>query len=184
MGNHDLAAVGELSLDSFNDYAAAANRWTADALDETGGDTCWDSREPWRLTSSRWAHGSPRDPIWEYVVSPRVAAANFNYFDTYRCLVGHSHVPFICRPDERAGALFMRPPFGTPYPLEEDRFIINPGSVGQPRDRDARASYAVYDSDGETLTHYRVEYDIPTTQDKMRSAGLPAFLIDRLAYGQ
>ena len=184
VGNHDLAAIGELSLDSFNDYAAAANRWTADALDDDRRRYLSGQPRTLEIDEFTLAHGSPRDPIWEYVVSPRAAAANFNYFDTYRCLVGHSHVPFICRPDERAGALFMRPPFGTPYPLEDDRFIINPGSVGQPRDRDARASYAVYDSDGETLTHYRVEYDIPTTQDKMRSVGLPAFLIDRLAYGQ
>jgi diadenosine tetraphosphatase ApaH/serine/threonine PP2A family protein phosphatase len=73
--------------------------------------------------------------------------------------------------------------YGTPYPLEDQRLIVNPGGVGQPRDGDPRAAYAVYDSDDETVTHFRVEYDIVLTQQKMRSYGLPEFLIERLAVG-
>ena len=183
-GNHDLASIGKLSLEAFNDYAAAANSWTAEVLDPDRMDFLGDQPLSLEIDEFTIVHGSPRDPIWEYVVSERTAVACFNHFDTYWCLVGHSHVPFICRMSEdRRSARFFSPLYGAPYPLEEQRLIVNPGSVGQPRDEDSRAAYAVYDSDDETVTHYRVEYDISTTQQKMRSHGLPQFLIDRLAVG-
>ena len=183
-GNHDLASIGKLSLEAFNDYAAAANSWTAEVLDPDRMDFLGDQPLSLEIDEFTIVHGSPRDPIWEYVVSERTAVACFNHFDTYWCLVGHSHVPFICRMSEdRRSARFLAPLYGAPYPLEEKRLIVNPGSVGQPRDEDSRAAYAVYDSDDETVTHYRVEYDISATQQKMRSHGLPQFLIDRLAVG-
>ncbi len=183
-GNHDLASIGKLSLEAFNDYAAAANSWTAEVLDPDRMDFLGDQPLSLEIDEFTIVHGSPRDPIWEYVVSERTAVACFNHFDTYWCLVGHSHVPFICRMSEdRRSARFLAPLYGAPYPLEEQRLIVNPGSVGQPRDEDSRAAYAVYDSDDETVTHYRVEYDFSTTQQKMRSHGLPQFLIDRLAVG-
>ncbi len=184
IGNHDLASVGKLSLDAFNPYAAAANEWTATALDSDR--RRYLAGQPLLLEIDEFTlvHGSPRDPIWEYVVSARAAIAGFNHFDTYWCLVGHSHVPFICRADERRGAVFMNPPVGGGYDLDENRLIINPGSVGQPRDGNPNASYALYDSDGRTISHHRVSYDISATQDKMRAHGLPDFLIDRLAQGR
>ena len=133
-------------------------------------------------------HGSPRDPIWEYVVSERAALACFHHFDTYRCLLGHSHIPFVCRMEDLDGrrrARFSAPPdYDSPYDLGDQPLIINPGSVGQPRDGDPRASYAVYNSEANTLTHRRVAYDIPAVQRKMRSRGLPGFLADRLALGR
>ena len=183
-GNHDLACVGRLSLEAFNQHAADANTWTGYVLDE--GRANFLREQPLRLEIDEFTivHGSPRDPIWEYVVSERAAVACFNHFDTYWCLVGHSHIPFICRMSEdRMGARFFSPLYGTPYPLEDQRLIVNPGGVGQPRDGDPRAAYAVYDSDDETVTHFRVEYDIVLTQQKMRSYGLPEFLIERLAVG-
>ena len=183
-GNHDLASVGKLSLDAFNPYAAAANRWTAGVLDAERRSYLADQPLTLEIEEFTLAHGSPRDPIWEYVISVRAAVASFNHFDTYWCLVGHSHVPFICRPDPSRGAIFMNPPLGGSYDLGEERLIINPGSVGQPRDGDPSASYAIYDSDEESVTHRRVLYDVDATQSKMRSHGLPDFLIDRLAEGR
>ena len=183
-GNHDLASVGKLSLEAFNPYAAAANTWTAGVLDAARRQYLADQPLTLEIDEFTLAHGSPRDPIWEYVVSARAAMANFNHFDTYWCLVGHSHVPFICRSDSQRGAVFMNPPLGGGYDLGEERLIINPGSVGQPRDGDPTASYAVYDSEEKSISHHRVIYDISTTQDKMRSHGLPDFLVDRLAQGR
>ena len=183
-GNHDLASVGKLSLEAFNPYAAAANTWTAGVLDEDRRQYLVGQPLTLEIDEFTLAHGSPRDPIWEYVISVRAAIASFNHFETYWCLVGHSHVPFICRPDTQRGAVFMSPPLGGSFDLGEERLIINPGSVGQPRDGDPSASYAMYDSVEKTVSHRRVIYDISATQDKMRLHGLPDFLIDRLAQGR
>ena len=184
-GNHDLASVGKLSLEAFNEHAAAANTWTSEVLDSDRIQFLHDQPLSLEIDEFTIVHGSPRDPIWEYVVSERAAVACFNHFDTYWCLVGHSHIPFICRlSEDRKGARFFSPLYEAPYPLEDQRLIVNPGGVGQPRDGDPRAAYAVYDSDEKTVTHYRVEYDISNTQRKMRLHGLPQFLIDRLAVGQ
>ena len=182
-GNHDLASIGKLSLEAFNAHAAAANRWTATQLTEDQAAYLEGLSYKLELDEFTVVHGSPRDPIWEYVVSVPAAVASFMHFETYRCLVGHSHIPFICRPSED-GAEFVDFPLDTPVVLGNDRLIINPGGVGQPRDADPRASYAVYDSDANAVYHYRVEYDIPATQEKMRQHELPRYLVERLAYGR
>ncbi len=184
-GNHDLACVGRLSLEAFNQYAAAANIWTGQVLDQERREFLGDQPLKLEIDEFTIVHGSPRDPIWEYVVSERAAVACFNHFDTYWCLVGHSHIPFICRMSEdQSGVRFFAPLYGTPYSLADQRLIVNPGGLGQPRDGDPRAAYAVYDSGEDTITHYRIEYDFAATQEKMRSHGLPEFLISRLALGQ
>ena len=182
-GNHDLASIGELSLEAFNSHAAAANRWTAKQLTKDQFDFLGEMPLKLEVEEFTFAHGSPRDPVWEYVVSVSSAVASFLHFDTQRCLVGHSHIPFICRPSED-GAVFLEFPLDTPIAVGDDRMIINPGGVGQPRDSDPRASYAIYDSGASTITHHRVEYDIPKTQEKMRKSELPDFLAERLAYGR
>ena len=182
-GNHDLATVGKLSLEAFNVYATEAVRWTIPQLSEdhlgylSGLPISFESED---FTA---VHGSPRDPVWEYVVSPAAAIASFQHFKTSRCLVGHSHLPFICRPQEN-GAVFLEFPVDRPVVLGKDRVIINPGGVGQPRDGDPKASYAIYDTDDGSITHQRAEYDIPTTQEKMAERGLPKYLADRLAHGR
>ena len=129
------------------------------------------------------AHGSPRDPVWEYVVTPWSAAANFRYFRTDRCLVGHSHIPFICRPSDDS-AVFGPFPLDEAVPLDAGRAIVNPGGLGQPRDGDPRTTYAVYDADAGAVYHHRVEYDIRKTQEKIVERGLPLFLALRLAEGR
>ena len=182
-GNHDLAAVGRLSLEGFNDHAAAANRWTAQQLRKDQVEYLFNLPLKIELYDFTLVHGSPRDPIWEYVVSSDIANISFMHFDTNWCIVGHSHIPFVCRPAEN-DVKWSSFPIDSPVLLNPDRMIINPGGVGQPRDGDPRASYVVYDSEVSSLMHCRVEYDIPKTQEKMRQQGLSKFLINRLSLGK
>ena len=182
-GNHDLAAVGKISLADFTPYAAEASRWTATQLSHEHSDQLAnlplrEERAPFTLV-----HGSPRDPVWEYVIYPDVAQACFDHFTTPYCLVGHSHIPFICRRGQRVAELADAPP-GSPVPLGEERLIVNPGGVGQPRDGDPRASYAIYHTEENSLEFRRVPYDLVATQRKMRLAGLPEYLEERLQYGR
>ena len=181
-GNHDYAAAGLIDASDFNGAALAAIRWTAEQLDADeksflSGLPTVSLQPPFTLV-----HGSLRAPIVEYLLHPSQALATFELLTTPYCLVGHSHQPFICR-ELRPAPMFFPLPEVEPSPLGEWRCIVNPGSVGQPRDRDTRASYAVFDSDGSAIEHYRVEYDIAATQAKMQNAGLPQYLIDRLSYG-
>ncbi len=182
-GNHDLAAVGKLGLQKFNMHAAAAARWTTEQLTEEHVDFL--AQLPIRLEVHDFTlvHGSPRDPVWEYVITAASASANFSLFDTKRCIVGHSHIPFVCAPNGES-AQFFDFPVDLPVRLMDAKLIINPGSVGQPRDGLPTASYALYDSEKQTVTHYRVAYDIAATQQRMTEHNLPQYLIDRLSRGR
>ena len=184
IGNHDLAVIGNIPLDAFNPYAAAANRWNASRITQDQADYLAQLPLTLELDEFTLVHGSPRDPVWEYVVTVQAAVASFTHFDTYWCALGHSHMPFVCCPTTDGGAAFLQFPEDKPLALSSDRLIINPGSVGQPRDGDPRASYAIYDADASTITHHRAEYDIAATQRKMTRHALPQYLIDRLALGR
>ena len=130
-------------------------------------------------------HASPRDPIWEYILYPSVALANFEHFATPFCLVGHTHVPALHVMVQGENKLrLLAPTFGTGMSLKANwRVILNPGSVGQPRDNDRRAAYALLDTDSGVWEPRRVDYMIEVTQNRMRQAGLPERLINRLAFG-
>jgi diadenosine tetraphosphatase ApaH/serine/threonine PP2A family protein phosphatase len=129
------------------------------------------------------AHGSPAEPLLEYVVSTGVAAKNFEFFTTPYCLVGHTHAPLAFKQVGVAcSSIALSPNIG--LVLGAHRMIVNPGGVGQPRDGDPRASYAIYDSEGCVLRLHRIEYDIDATQDKMIKAGLPMSLVSRLQEGR
>ena len=182
-GNHDLAAIGKLSLERFNSYAAAANRWTAAQLTREQADYIGELPLILEIDEFTLAHGSPRDPIWEYLTTVDAAIACFTHIDTYWCLVGHSHVPFLCIP-RADGAAFIAFPQGRVIQLDDGALIVNPGSVGQPRDGDPRASYVIYDDGSQTMAHRRVAYDIGSTQEKMRRHALPEYLVERLAVGR
>ena len=184
IGNHDLAVIGKIPLDAFNPYAAAANRWNSSRITQGQADYLAELPLTLELDEFTLVHGSPRDPVWEYVVTVQAAVASFTHFDTYWCALGHSHMPFVCCPTPDGGAAFLKFPEDKPLALSSDRLIINPGSVGQPRDGDPRASYVLYDADASTITHHRAEYDIPATQRKMTRHTLPQYLIDRLALGR
>lgn len=134
-------------------------------------------------------HASPRHPVWEYVYNATIAHENFDYFGTPYCLVGHTHVPRVYRMvlDAETGhqhCTAHAPVLDLDIGLRGDqRLILNPGSVGQPRDKDPRAAYALLDTELETWRFRRVRYDFEVTQSQMRQAGLPERLIARLAYG-
>ncbi len=182
-GNHDLAAVGKIGLEKFNMYAAAAARWTMTQLTSEHIDFLGELPLRLEFHDFTLVHGSPRDPVWEYVITAAAATASFSHFNTKRCLVGHSHVPFLCAP-EGESALFFDFPVDLPVRMRDARLIINPGSVGQPRDGLPTASYAIFDSEEQTVTHYRTEYDIAATQRRMTEQKLPQYLINRLARGR
>ncbi len=183
-GNHDLAAVGKIDPEGlFNAHALAAIRWTT--LNISYEDYSYLLGLPNRLEVDDFTlvHGSPKEPYWlEYVITSEIATASFELFETQRCLVGHSHKSFICRP-KGDSATFDEFPVDQSIPLGNERMIINPGAVGQPRDRDPKASYVIYDSDAGTVTHHRSEYDVELTQAKMEENKLPPELSMRLAYG-
>ncbi len=182
-GNHDWAALGKIPLEDFNRDAQRASLWTRDQL--TPESVSYLEKQPEIRVEGNFtlAHGSPRHPIWEYIHLPSVAAANFAYFETPYCLVGHSHIPVIFRALDEHRADMIFPSLDVPLVLDERRLIINPGSVGQPRDGDPRASYLLLDEEAGTIQFYRVEYLIGRTQTRMMEAGLPPRLAARLAFG-
>ena len=183
MGNHDGAAVGLVEVAWFNDAAAVAIEWTAEVLTAESREylaALPQRRVEGSLTS---VHGSPRDPIWEYVTSAAVAAASMGAFETRICLFGHTHFPMVYAQDDDG----MRETIGTPGPataLPGGRLMLNPGSVGQPRDGDPASAYLLVDLDAQTLEFRRVPYDIERTQALMREARLPTWLAERLSHGR
>jgi diadenosine tetraphosphatase ApaH/serine/threonine PP2A family protein phosphatase len=182
-GNHDAAVLGKVSVADFNAAAQQAVLWTREQL--TAGSRQFLAQRPSSLVADgefTLAHGSPRDPIWEYIIDTGVARANFACFETPVCLVGHTHVPAVFAVGGDGRVHLLR--HGTRLALRgEQRYIVNPGSVGQPRDGDPRAAYAVFDSEQGVLEFRRVAYDIAETQQRMRAARLPARLVERLDYG-
>ncbi len=181
-GNHDWAAIGKLDTSAFNPDAAAASQWTAAALKKEDVDYLAGLPLTLRLGDFTLAHGSPREPIWEYVLSAQAARANFGCFDSRFCLIGHSHSPLLFELDSGNSCRLHQLPEQLSLKTE-CRFIINCGSVGQPRDGDPRASYAIIDTDQDSLWHYRVKYDFKVTQEKILDAGLPVHLASRLSVG-
>ena len=185
-GNHDWAVLDKVDLEEFNPDARRAAEWTRAQL--TPANMEWLHRLPERVPTQAekftLVHGSPRYPIWEYVLTAAVARINFDFFDTHTCLVGHTHQPVIYRYDVSTySASAESLPEHTPIDLAPDRMMINPGSVGQPRDGDPRSAFAILDLDEMTITHHRIEYDIQATQQQMEKFDLPLRLITRLSYG-
>jgi predicted phosphodiesterase len=183
-GNHDWGAIGKIDIEDFNPEAAFACRWNGQQLDEH--DVAYLAGLPLTVSEGDFtlAHGSPREPIWEYLVSTYSAKVSFDYFNSNFCLVGHSHVPLVFELVEESGeCLLHQPVAGEVLNLGERRLIINPGGVGQPRDGDPRASYAIYDSERNVIRHHRVPYEISLTQQRMIERGLPRRLATRLSYG-
>ena len=181
-GNHDSAAIGALDTDAFNDDARAAVEWTADRISAETRD--WLAALPLHAVNEPFTlvHGSPRDPTWEYVYTAGVARANLPLFDTTHCLVGHTHVPLFFR--QRSGKVEgVNVKGDMTYALGGERLMINPGSVGQPRDADPRASALLIDTDAGTLDWHRVAYPIERVQELMAQAGLPGRLAARLQFG-
>jgi diadenosine tetraphosphatase ApaH/serine/threonine PP2A family protein phosphatase len=183
-GNHDWAALGRMDLNEFNPDARAAAVWTNRQLSARVR-AHLDTLSP-RLDLAgegvTLAHGSPRHPIWEYVLDAGTADDNFQAFDAPLGLCGHTHVPAVF--DQALDGTERRP-----YALDQrfepglGRRLVNPGSVGQPRDGDPRASYLLLEPGTWAFTFHRVAYDLEAVQTKILAAGLPHRLAARLAYG-
>lgn len=181
-GNHDAAALGGPEIDWFNPDARRAMEWTRTAI--SAQTRAWLAAQPTsRVDGDRTlVHGSPREPLWEYVTSIPVARANLAALATRIGLHGHTHLPMAWL--EEDGAIeVVSPGHGSVLELRGRRALVNPGSVGQPRDGDPRAAFLVFDTVADTATWYRVGYDIPAVQKAMRAEGLPAALVSRLEFG-
>jgi len=183
MGNHDAAVVNSQDIDRLNEEASHIIYWTKREISRENQEFLSHLPETVTTIWATLAHGSPRSPTWEYVIDQMTALVNFAYFDTQLALVGHSHLPlaFVVNPDgEKITRTLLQP--GTILNIES-RAILNPGSVGQPRDHDPRASYGILDPEAKTWEIHRVAYDIKKTQAAVKKAGLPNKLCKRLAEG-
>jgi diadenosine tetraphosphatase ApaH/serine/threonine PP2A family protein phosphatase len=181
-GNHDLAAIGGLDIVDFSGDAGVAARWTEGVLGQDEADWLRSLLPLGERQGVELFHGSPRDPVWDYVLTEQVALISILETTAPLILVGHSHVPLALGWDGDAltGGLA---PEGTAVELAGKRWLVNPGSVGQPRDGDPRAAWALVDNEGGRVTFRRVPYAIERTQTEIREQKLPEPLALRLAHG-
>ena len=183
MGNHEYAALGLEDTDDYNPAAQKSAIWTRAQLSDSEKAVISRFEMSRSVNDVFLVHASPYQPKdWHYVLNAEAALEGFEYLDERLCFVGHSHVPQIYAEREndlprcQVGHDFM--------PDEESRYIVNVGSVGQPRDNDPRACYVTFDTDEYEVLYHRVGYDVETTQDKMTQANLPRMLIARLSMGK
>ena len=182
-GNHDEAVSGKIEITSFNNDARLAVLWTRSVIEPHHVEYLNGLTSHTIENSVYLVHGSPRQPIWEYIIDTRTALINFDHFDTPYCFVGHSHIPLIFQKrNGKPKADLSIPPVDSSVAMVP-RAIFNPGSVGQPRDHDPRAAYAIFDPDRQTWKSCRVPYDIQSVQARMRTAKLPQQHIQRLSAG-
>jgi diadenosine tetraphosphatase ApaH/serine/threonine PP2A family protein phosphatase len=183
MGNHDAAAVGMIEVEAFNPDARKTVLWTQGKLTPANQDYLKKLPERINLDYITLVHGSPYKPIWEYLLDTRSATVSFECFVTPYCFVGHTHLPVLYYlPDDRQTAQLIVPEHVSQMTLAP-RAILNPGSVGQPRDHDPRAAYAILNLVNFTWEWHRVEYDIPSVQERMTKENLPERHIVRLTAG-
>lgn len=184
LGNHDVAVIGRMPFESFNSDARLSLLWQKQMLSKDSLYFLQTLPETVQVRGEvSLVHGSPRDPVWEYIINTLAARLNFGAFQTRWCFVGHSHVQSIFWQDPKQDRVSLE----IPHPGERielrRRAILNPGSVGQPRDRDPRAAYALYDPEAHTWETRRVEYDIAAVQARIREANLPEKHAFRLQEG-
>lgn len=184
-GNHDAAASGGTEIDWFNPDARSAMEWTREVISDRT--RSWLRSLPARREEADFTlvHGSGRDPTWEYVTSAAAAHESLAVMTTRHGVNGHTHIPVaFLEAGDRIGR--VGPDGGSrdaTIGLDHGRLLLNPGSVGQPRDGDPRASYLILDTDAQTATWQRVAYDVAAVGAAMRAAGLPARLAERLRHG-
>ncbi len=180
-GNHDHAAIGYTNVMSFNVYARSSAEWTLKRLSDENREFL----ESLPLTHSEndvfFVHASPVKPKeWNYVLTEHKAERAFECFQEKICFIGHSHVPVVFFKNENDIAVELKE---TEFFANDHRYIINVGSVGQPRDRNSCACYATFDLENKFFKLFRIEYDIESTQKAMLDFDLPVFLVKRLQYG-
>jgi predicted phosphodiesterase len=182
-GNHDSAVIGLTENAKFNYSAQKVLDWTDEQLNPVHRQYLQSLFPQAEVDDVTLVHGSPRDPIWEYIMDVYTATANFDYLKTPYCFVGHSHLPvmyYMKNGKELASVNFVYPGDQTKLP---ENTIVNPGSVGQPRDHDPRAAYTTFDTEEKTWAQHRVTYDVADVQQRMTLAGLPTEYIQRLDLG-
>ena len=182
VGNHDLGVLGRIPLEDFSDDAADAARWSQTVLTAEARQYLEGLASLAAADGIELFHASPRDPVWEYILGDEAARAAFALTSAPLVLVGHSHVAlaFVFEDGSVEGTLA---PDGAEIDLSSRRWLLNPGSVGQPRDGDPRAAYLVLDLDARRALFRRVPYRIERTQEEIRERGLPEPLAARLAHG-
>lgn len=183
LGNHDYAALGLVSMKEFNKVAKTSVEWTQTKLKKKSIEKLADFELNSTFLDYALVHASPGDPdSWDYVLDDTRAKEQFKCFTQSICFIGHSHIPTVYI-EETDGTISSR--LSETLELDKDlRYIINIGSVGQPRDNDPRACYIIVDTDSSIMEYRRVEYDIDKTQAKMRKAMFPDFLVERIAVGR
>ncbi|MDK2982109.1 MAG: hypothetical protein PWQ55_2456 [Chloroflexota bacterium] len=180
-GNHDAATLGEVDQNTFNHEASLAITWTKRILNAESQEFLLSLPERLQIDDITLVHGSPRNPVWDYIMDYMTAARMFQFFDTRICLVGHTHVPAIWKEND----------VDTPHGMVQDyqktkiltKTILNPGSVGQPRDHDPRASFAIFDPQESLWELRRVSYNVEEVQKRIKKSGLPWRHALRLAEG-
>lgn len=186
VGNHDLAALGEIDISTFSPSAAEAALWTRTQLSESSTQSLRDLGTGARDRRGGFGlyHASPRDPIWEYVVDIDLAEDCLNVQEERVCLVGHSHIAlYFTRVDELSRITSELAPEGTSLSVANGQWLLNPGSVGQPRDGDARAAWLELDTEAQKTRWRRVDYPVHLAAEAIMEAGLPPHLADRLYQG-
>ncbi len=187
-GNHEAAALGEISVENFNPTAGAAAIWTQRNLRPDVAD--YSMSLPLVITQQgvTLCHGTPRNPIWEYMFTPLTADLNLQHFETTGCVLGHTHIPSIFGLNASKEWTVRQATSGEIFDLDFERWYANPGSVGQPRDLDPRASYAILslgtNEESPTIAFRRVEYNIERAQGLILDARLPNALAFRLSVGR
>lgn len=183
LGNHDAASVGMLDVDTFNPEARLSVNWTQSVL--SADNQLYLRQRPLTqvVDNVTLVHGSPRHPIYEYLLDTRAATENFEHFENEFCFVGHTHLPVMFTMNSGDYMARFTVPSEDKAVELKPRAIINPGSVGQPRDRDPRAAYAIFDTEANTWHPRRVAYDIEATQKEMKEHSLPKRHIERLDSG-
>ena len=182
MGNHDAALLGLIDLHAFNDEARRAVEVQQAHVNADG--LAWLGSLPQlaAVGGVNLAHGSPRNPIWEYIMNPATAQANFGEYEGQICLVGHSHIACIFIEEPFLQPSVLLPRQGDRF-VNSRRFILNPGSVGQPRDRNPQASFVIYDDEEQSWLFQRVKYDITAVQRQIVALGIPERHARRLRQG-
>ncbi len=183
MGNHDEASLGDTDLSFFNYVAREAIEWTGEHLNPDSKNFLRALPYTYEFENYLFVHASPNEPHeWNYITSWEGAEQSFQAFHQQACFVGHSHSPLVVGRNEH-GAMQLH----QNYPIlfeNNHRYLINIGSVGQPRDSNPAAAYGILDTAQKEYTLLRLGYDVAKTQKKIRAAGLPGFLADRLAEGR
>ena len=182
-GNHDYAVVKKTNIEYFNSYAFHACVWTRGELTDKNKKFLVSLQVDKVEDGVHWTHASPFEPLeWHYVRTLKDGKLNFPSFETQLCFLGHSHIPLVI---ERNGDDEICSYIAPKFELEDDcRYLVNVGSLGQPRDGNPEPSFVVYDSGAKTIEFCRFSYDYGPTQEKILKNNLPSPLADRLSLGQ